>query len=305
MVQTSMTRDISPILAEWEYQPGQLAVRIIAADDGEPRLQVRLDLGLLQMHLEGRPDGQTPFGFRSFLDYFESQFDGEPHDDAPPRDGDDLEPDESGDEALAAAGSDTTDADSQADEAAAGDIGGGEIPGAGPDEPRQTLTPEDCRSLREELSQYNQRAVALSVMEDHERVLRDATRNLAVLDLCKQKADLESDRVMLEQYRSYFIAMRYRAMASMAVRDNEPKAAVVVIDEGLDVLKATFAGSSKPGAFDQSSEVRSLRALREGLMPQLPPSQKSELRRRLADAIAQENYELAAILRDELKQLKD
>ena len=99
--------------------------------------------------------------------------------------------------------------------------------------------------------------------------------------------------------------MRYRAMASMAVRDNEPKAAVVVIDEGLDVLKATFAGSSKPGAFDQSSEARSLRALREGLMPQLPPSQKSELRRRLADAIAQENYELAAILRDELKQLKD
>jgi hypothetical protein len=71
------------------------------------------------------------------------------------------------------------------------------------------------------------------------------------------------------------------------------------------VLKATLAGSSKPGAFDQSSEVRSLRALREGLMPQLPPSQKSELRRRLADAIAQENYELAAILRDELKQLKD
>jgi len=293
-----MTRDISPILAEWEYQPGQLAVRIIAADDGEPRLQVRLDLGLLQMHLEGRPDGQTPFGFRSFLDYSESQFDGEPHDDAPPREVADLDHDESADEALASSGSDTPDA--PAEEAA-----GGDLPGAEPGEPRQTLTPEDCRSLREELSQYNQRAVALSVMEDHERVLRDATRNLAVLDLCKEKADLESDRVMLEQYRSYFIARRYRAMASMAVRDNEPKAAVVVIDEGLDVLKATFAGSSKPGAFDQSSEVRSLRALREGLVPQLPPSQKSELRRRLAEAIAQENYELAAILRDELKQLKD
>jgi hypothetical protein len=294
-----MTRDISPILAEWEYQPGQLAVRIIAAEDGEPRLQVRLDLGLLQMHLEGRPDGQAPFGFRSFLDYFQSQFDGEPHEDAPPHERDELEAEESGDEALAASGPDSNDAPAE-------DVaGGGEVPGAEPGESRQTLTPEDCRSLREELSQYNQRAVALSVMEDHERVLRDATRNLAVLDLCKEKADLESDRVMLEQYRSYFIAMRYRAMASMAVRDNEPKAAVVVIDEGLDVLKATFAGSSKPGAFDQSSEVRSLQALREGLVPQLPPSQKSELRRRLGEAIAQENYELAAILRDELKQLKD
>ncbi len=295
-----MTRDISPILSEWEYQPGQLAVRIIAADDGEPRLQVRLDLGLLQMHLEGRPDGQAPFGFRSLLDYFESQFDGEPRDDAPSHEGDDPTDAESADEALAASAPDEAESsDAPAEEGMDGTAGD---PGS---EPRQTLTPEDCRSLREELSQYNQRAVALSVMEDHERVLRDATRNIAVLDLCKEKAQLESDRTMLEQYRAYFIAMRYRAMASMAVRDNEPKAAVVVIDEGLDVLKVAFAGSPRPGAYEQSSEVRSLRALREGLVPQLPPSQKSELRRRLAEAIAQENYELAAILRDELKQLKE
>lgn len=295
-----MTRDISPILSEWEYQPGQLAVRIIAAEDGEPRLQVRLDLGLLQMHLEGRPDGQAPFGFRSLLDYFESQFDGEHHDDGPPPDGDDLAGASPGDDSMGGSEPDGV----ESPEASTGE-GPDDLPDEPGGEPRQTLTPEDCRSLREELSQYNQRAVALSVMEDHERVLRDATRNIAVLDLCKEKAQLESDRTMLEQYRAYFIAMRYRAMASMAVRDNEPKAAVVVLDEGLDVLKTAFAGSPRPGAFEQSSEVRSLRALREGLVPQLPPSQKSELRRRLAEALAQENYELAAILRDELKQLKE
>jgi protein-arginine kinase activator protein McsA len=40
-------------------------------------------------------------------------------------------------------------------------------------------------------------------------------------------------------------------------------------------------------------------------MKKLPASQKSELRHRLEEAIRAENYELAAILRDELRNLKE
>ena len=36
---------------------------------------MRLDLGLLQMELSGRPDGQRPHGCESLLDYFEGQLD--------------------------------------------------------------------------------------------------------------------------------------------------------------------------------------------------------------------------------------
>jgi hypothetical protein len=282
-----MTRDISAILAEWEFQPGQLSARVIAAEDGEPRLQVRLDLGLIQMHLEGRPDGQMPYGFRSLLDYFEGQFEAGRIDE-PFEQGD-----EQGDPELGPSGEEG----GRDGEEANADLPGGE--------PRSHLTPEDCRALREELSQFNQRAVALNAMEDHERVARDAGRNLRVLDLCKEKAMAEADQTMLEQYRPYFITMRCRALASMALRDSEAKGAVVVIDEGLDALKVAYAGSSKPDAFEQSPEVRTLRSMRESLIPQLPLSQKAELRQRLAEALEQENYELAAILRDELKQLKD
>ena len=39
-------------------------------------------------------------------------------------------------------------------------------------------------------------------------------------------------------------------------------------------------------------------------MPQLPVSQRSELVKRLADAVERENYELAAILQKELGMLK-
>ena len=45
--------------------------------------------------------------------------------------------------------------------------------------------------------------------------------------------------------------------------------------------------------------------LRDALVPQLPVSQRSELEERIRAAIDAENYELAAILRDELRILDD
>jgi hypothetical protein len=66
-------RDISALLSGWDYQPGTINVRKIVGTDGSPKLQMRLDLGLLQMELTGRPDGVRPHGFESLLDYFEKQ----------------------------------------------------------------------------------------------------------------------------------------------------------------------------------------------------------------------------------------
>jgi hypothetical protein len=41
--------------------------------DGVPKLQMRQDLGLLQMEMEGRPDGDKPHGRESLLDFYEEQ----------------------------------------------------------------------------------------------------------------------------------------------------------------------------------------------------------------------------------------
>jgi hypothetical protein len=168
-----------------------------------------------------------------------------------------------------------------------------------------SLAPDDCRLLREEAAQYYQRYFALLALEDFERVVRDTTRNLRVLDLCQKYAQTEEDRNVLEQFRPYITMMRTRAMASQALKDNEPKAAIHALDEGLEALRSYFADSGRPQAFEQSSEVEMLKGMRDALVPKLPVSQKSELRQRLDKALEQENYELAAILRDELKQIKD
>lgn len=61
--------DLRRILAGWTYEPNQITVRKIAGDDGAVKIQMRLPLGLLQMEVTGRPDGQRPFGFESLLDH--------------------------------------------------------------------------------------------------------------------------------------------------------------------------------------------------------------------------------------------
>ncbi len=68
-----MSLDISDILQEWPFEPGQLNVRKIRGKDGEEKIQLRLDLGLLQMETSGRPDGQRPHGFESLLEYYEDK----------------------------------------------------------------------------------------------------------------------------------------------------------------------------------------------------------------------------------------
>ena len=65
-----MNMDIGDILKSWPYKPGEVNVRKIRTKDGVEQLQLRLDLGILQMSLTGRPDGARPHGFESLLEYY-------------------------------------------------------------------------------------------------------------------------------------------------------------------------------------------------------------------------------------------
>lgn len=272
-----MSLDITSILRDWPFEHGQISARLVEGDDGEPRVQVRLDLGLIQMAVDGRPDGTRPFGYPSLLEYYEARADesSQPDDVREPPVADVQEPEPG----------DSTESDEPTSEF--------------------SLSPEDCRLLREEAVQFYHRYLALLVLEDFDRVVRDTTRNLRLLDFIAAHAHRDEDRDALDQFRPYLLMMRTRAMASQAVKDNEPKAAILAIDEGFDSIREHFASIGHPELFEQAGEVEALRSMRDALIPKLPMSQGSELRARLARALEQENYELAAILRDELRQLKD
>ncbi len=68
-----MNFDISHLLEEWDYQPGQVAVRKFKTRDGTEKIQLRVDLGLLQMNAVGRPDGKRPFGRESLFEHYQAR----------------------------------------------------------------------------------------------------------------------------------------------------------------------------------------------------------------------------------------
>jgi UvrB/UvrC motif-containing protein len=68
-----MDYDISRLLDEWDYKPGQMSVRKFTAKDGTEKIQLRLDLGILQMNASGRPDGKRPFSYPSLLEYHQAR----------------------------------------------------------------------------------------------------------------------------------------------------------------------------------------------------------------------------------------
>ncbi len=62
-----MNLDLNNLLDGWPHEPGQIRVRKILGNDGREKLQLRIDLGLIQMETTGRPDGQRPHGCESLL----------------------------------------------------------------------------------------------------------------------------------------------------------------------------------------------------------------------------------------------
>lgn len=66
-----MNQDLNNLLKDWPHESGQLKVRKIIGNDGKEKLQLRLDLGLIQMEMNGRPDGVRPHNNESLLAYYQ------------------------------------------------------------------------------------------------------------------------------------------------------------------------------------------------------------------------------------------
>jgi len=61
--------DLENAMEEWGFDPDKISVRKIRSADGTIKIQQRVELGIVQMHPIGRPDGDKPFGYDSLLDY--------------------------------------------------------------------------------------------------------------------------------------------------------------------------------------------------------------------------------------------
>ncbi len=62
------SKGLDELLREWKFDPHALSVRLVKGADGRDVIQMRVDLGILQMETQGRPDGEQVEGYATFLD---------------------------------------------------------------------------------------------------------------------------------------------------------------------------------------------------------------------------------------------
>lgn len=68
-----MSLDLNDLMHDWPHEPGMIKVRKILGSDGREKIQLRIDLGLIQMETVGRPDGLEPHERESLLEYHQER----------------------------------------------------------------------------------------------------------------------------------------------------------------------------------------------------------------------------------------
>jgi hypothetical protein len=68
-----MSLDLNELTASWVCPPDSIGARLILGRDGAQLVQLRIDLGLLQMFPDGRPDSQRYHGLPTVLDFIQHE----------------------------------------------------------------------------------------------------------------------------------------------------------------------------------------------------------------------------------------
>ncbi|HWI59944.1 MAG TPA: UvrB/UvrC motif-containing protein, partial [Bacillota bacterium] len=158
--------------------------------------------------------------------------------------------------------------------------------------------------LQLEALQYHHRYICLLQLEDYAEVIRDAERNLAVFDFVDTHAESEELAWSLRQFQPQLLMVLTRAKGAQALETDDYAVAIRHIEEGLEQIRAFYRDHTESGTADQSGEVLSLQAWLEEIRSKRPLSRRERLEQALSEAVKREDYERAAKVRDELKNLK-
>ncbi|MEM9352005.1 MAG: UvrB/UvrC motif-containing protein [Planctomycetota bacterium] len=170
-----------------------------------------------------------------------------------------------------------------------------------------TLDEERCREVDREFYQFYHRRIALLSLKRYSEALRDAEHTLGLMDFSTRHAPSPAWAETHEQYRPFVYFHRVQAAALVALEESDAAEAVRVIEEGRRVLQESPpAGNDDDSAAVHAEEIEELRdklgemvaAINEHY--EVTPS----LTDQLAEAIAAEQYERAARIRDRIDQAR-
>ena len=244
--------DISPLIQDWHFDPAQVTARMVDVVGSDlPEVQLSLDLGILQMKLNGRPDGQEPHGYESALKFYRQKI---------------LTERRSG----------------------------------------YRLDNDACAELQQECVQVYYRYLALMVLKDFDRVIRDTNHSMEIFDLVENYTESEDIMWDFLQFKPYVIMMHTRAKAEKLAMEGNVEKAVEEIENGMNEIEAFLIKmDDDPESVEECQEL----AMLEDLIQDIQERDGEEnpvvaLKQKLQHAVRSENYEEAAKLRDSIKKIE-
>lgn len=246
-----MSKDINSILAGWDFDPDEMQVRIVTGDDRRDKIQLRIDLGLLQMEMSGRPDGKRPEGYESVLDMLEER-------------------------------------------AAGAEKEGKEF----------TLDSAACSALMHEGVQYYHRYRTAFHLQRYDLVARDTARNLRLFAFVVKYATRQRDKLQFDQFRPFVTMMHTRALAHQALARVDHRAALELIDDGVEKIRQFLHEYDQSEREAECAELGFLLRWRREVEREQPVGPVERLEQQLELAVALEDFEEAARIRDQLRRLR-
>lgn len=250
--------DIRPILQNWPYEPKNSIRKIIDANGAE-KIQVRIDQGafqgILQMDLDGRPDGKRPHNREFALDFYKM-------------------------------------------------ILQNYLNSNFVDEEKYRLDRKTCEELFEESTRLYERYVFLLQIQDYDRVIRDTERNMQLFRFVNWHAEHEEDKMNLEKWWPYVLRIHAVARVMVASQNQDYDSALHIIQETQEKIDSLGEVNAEEFQVERRRSKQALKELAKELDSKRPLSPIEKLKKKLTDAIQNEEFEKAARLRDRIQDLE-
>ncbi len=241
-----MSKDLQRITEGWDFEPGQVVARFITGDDGKLYVQMRIDLGVLQMEVQGRPDGRRPHGEPTLLDYFRKI------------------------EATASAA--------------------------------WRLSHAQCEDLQKEAIQFYNRQLAFTALEYLEGIVRDTEHILEIIRLIDRRSPDEGMTWPFVQLFPHVRLVHAQAAANQLVKQGRPEEAERLLDEAIREIHE-FSAEHGDEADGEAPDLRILEEMRASIRTERMRDPRQRVQEALERAIAEEDFERAAKLRDEIRRM--
>jgi hypothetical protein len=167
------------------------------------------------------------------------------------------------------------------------------------------LTHGECVELFEEGVLYYFRYLHLFQLEDWPRTVRDTSRNLRLFDFVRQYAQRKEDREHLEQWRPYILRINGVARAMLAVAEKAHDRALAILRETIHKIEALELVDNQTFRVERERSLEALRETVAQIEKHRPLSEIERLEKELREAVAAQEFERAAQLRDQLRALRD